>query len=625
MATGRPYLGRVGAREQSGRGLFLGALGVVFGDIGTSPLYAIREAFFGLHPVPPTEENVLGVLSLVAWSLALIVSLKYLTFVLRANNRGEGGIFALFSLLEKRTPLLTLLALLGAALLYGDGIITPAISVLSAVEGLGVATSALDPFVLPLTVAILVLLFSLQRRGTTELGPIFGRVMELWFLALALLGIRGILLEPSVLSALDPRHALAFFGHNGFRGFLALGAVVLCVTGAEALFADLGHFGPGPIRRAWSFVVFPALLLNYAGQAAVVLHAPEPGHPFYALVPSPLLYPMVLLATVAAIIASQAVIAGAFSLTRQASQLGFLPRVRIVHTSPRLRGQIFVPSVNLALGVACIAAVLFFRGSTGLAAAYGVAVTATMAITSFLFYFAAREHLGWPRLLALPLVALFLAIDLGYFAANFLKIPDGGWLPILVAVGLVFVMLTWWQGRRVLAVEVAKRSMPIDVFLDRLQAARPERLPGTAVFLSSSPTGVPPSLLHHFGHLGVLHERVVFFTAVAVDEPFVRRAGRVDCQDLGQGILRVLAYYGFRQTPDAPDAMRLAHEKGLAVEPEKLRYFLGRETLLPTGSSRIPAWRKKLFLLLSRNAERAASYFRIPPEQVVELGMELEI
>ncbi len=614
----------MGARTHASRS-FLGALGVVFGDIGTSPLYAIREAFFGLHPVAPTRENVLGVLSLVVWSLTLIVSFKYLTFVLRANNRGEGGIFSLYALLGRRTSLLTLLALFGAALLYGDGIITPAISVLSALEGLGVATPVLGPLVTPLTLGVLVLLFSLQKRGTTRLGPIFGVVMAVWFFVLALLGVRGILHDPTVLAALDPRHAVAFFAHNGLRSFLSLGAVVLSVTGAEAIFADLGHFGSGPIRRAWFAVVFPALLLNYAGQAAIVIHAPEVEHPFYALVPEPLVYPAILLATAAAILASQAVLAGAFSLTRQATQLGFLPRVRIVHTSPHQRGQIYVPAVNWALGAACIGAVLLFRGSAGLAAAYGVAVTATMAITSVLFALVARQHLGWPFLSVVPLVAVFLVVDLGYFAANLLKVPDGGWLPILVAVVLVLVMLTWWEGRRILAVEVAKRSIPIDVFVERLRSAGPIRLRGAAVFLSSHPSGVPPSLLHHFGHLGVLPERLVFFTAIATDQPFVARARRVDVQDLGEGIYRVLAHYGFRQSPDAPDALRLARAQGLPVEPEGLRYFLGRETLLPTGKARLARWRKHLFLLLARNAERAASYFRIPAEQVVELGMEIEI
>lgn len=615
----------MGVRNKGERGLALGALGIVFGDIGTSPLYAIREAFFGLHPVEATEANVLGILSLVVWSLLLIVSLKYLVFVLRADNRGEGGVFSLFSLLERRTSLLTLLALFGAALLYGDGIITPAISVRSAVEGLGVATTAFEPFVLPLTVAILLLLFSLQRRGSAGLGAIFGRVMALWFFAIALLGIRGIVEAPGVLAAIDPRHALRFFADNGFRGFLALGTVVLSVTGAEAIYADLGHFGRSPIRRAWFFLVFPALLLNYAGQAAMVLGSRDLAHPFYALVPVPLRLPMVALATAAAIIASQATITGAFSITRQASQLGFLPRVRIIHTSRERRGQIYVPWVNRALGAACIGAVLIFHGSSGLASAYGVAVTASMAITTVLYAFVARQHLGWSLLAIFPFVAFFLAIDLAYLGANLFKVLDGGWLPILVAVSIVAVMSTWWEGRRARAVEVTKRSATIDSFLDRVRALSPPRVPGTAVFLSSSPTGMPPALLAHLSHLGVLHERIVLFTAIATDRPYVRRDERVEVQDLGEGVFRVLAYYGYMQTPDAPHALGLAKAGGLPIEVESLHYFLGRQTLLPSGHSPLPPWRKSLFLLLSRNAERAANYLRIPADQVVELGLEIEI
>lgn len=611
------------ARER--RGLVIGALGVVFGDIGTSPLYTVREAFYGLHPVARTEANILGILSLVFWSLLVVVSLKYLTFVLRADNRGEGGIFSLLSLLEHRTSSLTLLALVGAALLYADGIITPAISVLSAVEGLGVATSAFDPFVLPAAVAILLFVFALQGRGSARLGAAFGPVMLLWFLALALLGIRGILMDPGVLVAADPRHAIRFFAANGFQGFLALGAVVLCVTGAEALYTDLGHFGRGPIRRAWAIFVLPALLLNYAGQAAVALHGAEREHVFYALVPQGLLYPMVALSTLAAIIASQAVISSAFSITRQATQLGFLPRVRTIHTSHELRGQIYLPSVNRALALACIGAVLLFQSSKGLAAAYGVAVTGNMVITSLLFARVAHRHFHWSHLFVVPLVALFLLFDLGFFGANLLKMRDGGWLPALVAAGIVTLMLTWWQGRRALAVEVADRSLSLDTFLEELEARQPLRIRGTAVFLSKSPSGVPPAIFQHFRHLGVIHERVVFYTAVAAEEPFVKDAERVDLQDLGGGIHRVLAYYGFMETPDAPDSLRRAKEKGLPIELGELRYFLGRDSLLPSGRSAMPAWRKRLFLLLSRNAATAGTYFRIPADQVVELGMEIEL
>lgn len=613
------------AGSKSDRGLLLGALGVVFGDIGTSPLYTVREAFHGVHPVASTEENVLGILSLIFWALLVVVSLKYLVFVLRADDRGEGGIFALFSLLARRSAWVTLLTLLGAALLYGDGVITPAISVLSAVEGLEVATDAFRPFVVPLSVGILLLVFSLQRRGTGKLGSLFGWIMQLWFASLFLLGLRGVLLEPAILRALHPAHALAFFEHNGFRGFLALGAVVLCVTGAEAIYADLGHFGRSPIRRAWAFFVFPALLLNYAGQAAIVLHDPGVSHPFFALVPPPLLYPMVALATAAAILASQAVISGVFSITRQAVQFGFLPRVRIVHTSILRRGQIFVPSINQMLGAACVAAVLFFRDSKGLAAAYGLAVTGNMVITSLLFFRVARRRFRWPLALVLPLVGLFLVFDLGFFSANVLKLVDGGWVPVLVAVGIVLVMRTWAQGRRVLAQEVSKRSLPFDLFLERVHERRPNRVPGTAVFLSSSPSGVPAALLHHFRNLGVLHEKVVFFTAVAVARPVVQPPRRVDVQDLGDGISRVLAYYGYMETPNAPEAMRRAREAGLEIDPDDLHYFLGRQTIEPTGPAPLPGWQKQLFVFLARNAATAPGYFRLPADRVVELGMEIEI
>lgn len=537
----------------------------------------------------------------------------------------RGGVFALFSLLPRRTATFTFLALLGAALLFGDGIITPAISVLSAVEGLSVVTPAFDPFILPLTVAILLLLFSLQRWGSGRLGVAFGRVMELWFFSLAILGIVGILHEPGVLVAAHPLHAIRFFEANGSRSLLTLGAVVLCVTGAEAIYADLGHFGRSPVRRAWVLFVFPALLLNYAGQAAMVLHAPEVGHTFFALIPGPLLYPMVALATLAAVIASQAVISGIFSLARQATQLGFLPRLRIIHTSRERRGQIYLPWVNRILGASCIGAVLLFRDSRGLAAAYGVAVTANMLITSLVFASVARGHFRWSPLLVLPLVSLFLAFELPYFAANLLKLVDGGWLPLLIAASGVLLMLTWSQGRRALAVEVVKRSVSIDLFMDRLRAAPLGRVRGTAVFLSSSPSGVPPELFHPFRDLGVLYEKLIFFTAVAIERPFVKEAERVDLQSLGEGVFRVIAYHGYMETPNAPASLRRAKEKGLPIEIEDLRYFLGRKSLLPTGTSTMPAWRKKLFLLLSRNAATASTYLRIPPEKVVELGMEIEI
>lgn len=599
---------------------------MVFGDIGTSPLYAIREAFFGVHPLPPDRENVLGILSLIFWSLIVVVSLKYLVFVLRADNRGEGGIFALLSLLgARRAGAVTLLALVGASLLYGDGIITPAISVLSAVEGLEVATSTFRPVVLPLTVAILLLFFAVQRWGTGRLAMAYGWVMQGWFASLFLLGLRGVLLEPAVLEAANPAHALIFFERNGFDGFVALGAVVLCVTGAEAIYADLGHFGRSPIRWAWGLVVLPALLFNYAGQAAILLRDPGASHPFFALVPAPLLYPMVVLATTAAVVASQAVVSGAFSITRQAVQLGFLPRVRIVHTSRVIRGRIFVPTINRLLAVACVGAVLVFRDSDGLAAAYGLAVTGNMVITSLLYYLVARRSFAWSAAFALPLVGLFLVFDLGFLSANLVKLVHGGWVPALVATGLVLVMRSWEEGRRVLGAEVARRSPPLDVFLEELRERKPVRIPGTAVFLSSNPTGLSPAFVHHFRSIGVLHESVVFFTAVSVERPAVPNSERVDVQKLDAGMYRAIAYYGYMETPDVPRDVELVRQAGLPVDPAGVHYFLGRQVVVSTGTSDLAGWRKRLFLFLSRNAATAPSFFRLPAERVIEIGLEIEI
>jgi KUP system potassium uptake protein len=611
------------------RALALGALGVVFGDIGASPLYTMKEAFFGLHPLAVTEANVLGVLSLVFWSLTMVVSFKYVGFILRADNRGEGGIFALLSLLPQGRGLvshgITLLALAGAALLYGDGVITPAISVLSAVEGLEVATSGLRPLVVPLTVGILLGLFAIQKRGTGGIGQVFGPVMLVWFLALSALGIGGIVRNPVVLAAVNPAHALHFFLEHGFHGFLALGSVVLCLTGAEALYADLGHFGRGPIRRAWFVVAFPALLLNYAGQGAVLLHDPAAGHPFYALVPDAILYAMVGLATVAAVIASQALIAGVFSLTRQATQLGFLPRIHIVHTSGEQKGQIYVPWANRFLGAACIGIVLMFQKSTGLAAAYGLAATGNMVITTAVFFLVARWHFRWSWAKTLPLVGTFLVFDLSFFGANLFKFVDGGWFPVLLATCVVVVMTTWREGRRMLGAEVAERSLPLDVFLEDVARVHPVRVRGTAVFMASSPVGTPPAMLHHFKHLGVLHEQVVILSAVATDRPVVPVAERIDLENLGQGFYRILAYYGFMETPNVGEVMELARSSGLESQEETTSLFLGRETILPSGRSKRVGGRKPLFLCLPKNAAPATAYFRIPPGRVVELGMQIEL
>ena len=612
--------------------LALGALGVVFGDIGTSPLYTMKECFFGLHPIPPTHANVLGVLSLVFWSLTMVVAFKYIGFIMKADNRGEGGIFALLALLpsarSRGSGAVVLGALFGAALLYGDGIITPAISVLSAVEGLEMATSAAKPAVVPLTVMILFALFVLQHRGTAGIGSIFGPVMASWFVVVAALGIGGIVRNPVVLQAVNPYHAVWFFLHNGFHGFLVLGAVVLCLTGAEALYADLGHFGRRPIRLAWFALAFPALLINYAGQGAILLASPQTAdiNPFFALVPRSLLYPVVALATAATVIASQALISGAFSLTRQAVQLGYLPRVHIVHTSGETEGQIYIPWVNRMLMVACIALVVTFQRSGQLASAYGVAVTANMAITSMLYFQVARHTWSWSYWKALPLVAIFLLFDLSFFGANILKVVDGGWVPLVVAVGILAVMLTWRDGRAALREQIVSRTLPLDLFLEDVRRREPRRVPGTAVFLASNPVGTPPAMLHHFKHNQILHDQVVLLSIVVREDiPLGNKAERVHVEELGEGFYRVQASYGFMETPNVPDALRQAWRQGLTTDPATTSFILGRETLLTTGRSRMMHWRKTLFRFLSRNAEPATAYFGLPPGRVVELGMQVEL
>lgn len=608
--------------------LALGALGVVFGDIGTSPLYTIKECFHGLHAIELTEANVLGVLSLVFWALTFVVSFKYVAFVLRADNRGEGGIFALFALLPGggRAPAAVLAALAGAALLFGDGVITPAISVLSAVEGLGVATHAAEPFLLPITIAILLLLFGMQRHGTGGIARVFGPVMIVWFAALAGLGILHIARNPAVLAALSPVHAVDFFLRNGMHGMLVLGSVVLAITGAEALYADLGHFGRRPIRLAWFVLVFPALALNYFGQGALLLDDPGAAiNPFYGLVPRPILYPMVALSTAAAVIASQALISGIFSITSQAVQLGFLPRVQVIHTSGEVAGQIYLPAINRMLMLSCIALVLFFQHSSNLAAAYGFAVTANMWITSLLFYFVLRRAWGWSAARAAPLVLAFLLVDLAFFGASLLKLFDGGWFPLLVATLLVGVMLTWRDGRRALRGQMEERTLPLDLFLADVHRNPPHRVPGTAVFMSSDPKGTPVALLHHLKHNKVLHEQVVFLSVRSDARPWVPVAGRVRVEDFGDGLYRMEATWGFMENPDVPSALRQAKEMGLETDPATTSFFLGRESLLLTGRSRLHRWRKWLFAFLARNAEPASKWFGLPPGRVVELGMQIEL
>lgn len=621
------------APAQSVPRLALLATGVVFGDIGTSPLYALKECLDPDHGVAPTRDNLFGLVSLVFWSLTMVVSVKYLTYIMKADNGGEGGILALLALAPSRKKpdatrigWIAGLVIFGAALLYGDGVITPAISVLSAVEGLGVATSRLTPAILPITVGVLAGLFWVQKRGTAKIGGIFGPVMIVWFAAIAALGAVQIASYPAVLLALDPRYAIGLLARHGWRGLTVLGSVVLVITGGEALYADMGHFGRGPIRIAWLVLVMPALLADYLGQAACVIVHPEArANPFFAVVPASLIYPMVALCTVATIIASQALISGAYSLTRQAVQLGFCPRVTIVHTSGQTEGQIYLPQVNFALAVACIWLVVTFRESSALASAYGIAVTGTMGITSIIYFVVLTRAWKWPSWKAGLLVGLFLSFDLPFFVANALKFRSGGWFPIAIAVALFSMMTTWKKGRALLGQSLADKMLPFELFLADVKDHHPHRVRGTAVFMASNPHGIPTVLLHHWKHNQVLHEVVVLLSVISEPVPEVSDDDRLTVIDRSEGFFQVLARYGFMETPNVPRIMRAAALKHVPYAPERTSYFLGRETLLPTGRSRMPRWRKALFSFVSRNARSATEYFGIPPDRVVELGMQISL
>ena len=610
--------------------LILGALGIVYGDIGTSPLYAMREAFAPIHGIATTHDNVLGVLSLIFWALLLVVVVKYLTFIMAADNRGEGGILALLALLHGRkravAPALVLgLGLFGTALLFGEGVITPAISVLSAVEGLDVATPALSHFIVPITIVILIGLFMMQRHGTTRVGRIFGPITLVWFIALALLGIMWIVRAPSVLVAVNPLYALRFFSNNGVHGYLLLGSVVLVITGAEALYADMGHFGRGPIRIGWYAVVFPALLLNYFGQGALLLTHPDVSHPLFEMVPQPLLWPMVVLATLAAIIASQALISGCFSLTRQAVQLGYLPRLQIIHTSASAAGQIYIPQVNTLLMVGCLALVLGFRDSSGLAAAYGLAVIGTMTISSILFFFVARERWHWPTWQAGSLTAVFLIVELAFLGANLTKFMHGAWLPLASGALMFAAMSTWKRGRTMLAEVFAKNAFPMELFISEIKRSPPVRVKGTAVFLSANRNGVPPVMLHHLKHNKVLHEQVVLLSFITEDVPHVELPERLEMDDLGAGLYRISGHYGFMETPNVPELLEQTAARGLKMNLGDTSFYLGRETLIPSTKGNMMRWRKKLFGLMHRNAQSATAYFEIPANRVVELGAQIEV
>ena len=615
--------------------LTLTAIGVVYGDIGTSPLYTIRECFFGTHSVEPTFENVLGILALVLYSLIIVVSIKYIAIVMRADNQGEGGILALTALLPKQSahggpdvvkPVLVLLGIFGAALLYGDGMITPAVSILGATEGLHVVTPLAEPYVVPLSVAILVVLFFIQQYGTHRVGGLFGPVMVVWFVTIAVLGVAQIVRAPEVMNAIDPRHAVRFFVTHRWHGFAVLGAVILAVTGGEALYADMGHFGRRPIRLAWFALVLPALMLNYFGQGALLLLNPRAAsQPFFLMAPSWALVPLVVLATLAAIIASQALISGAFSLTRQAIQLGYAPRLDIAHTSSKEMGQVYVPQVNWFLAIATICIVLGFESSSALAAAYGIAVSGTMVITALLLHVVATERWGWPRWATYSVTAIFLTVDLAFFGANLIKVLQGGWLPLVIGAVIFTMMTTWKTGRRLVAERLTARATPIDVFMSSLRALAPARVRGTAVFMTAQPTGTPPALVHNLRYNKVLHDHVVILTVSTAPRPVVDVPEQVSVESLGQGLYNVKLQYGFMQDPDVPGALMNAIKLGLELDPGDVTFFLGRETIIVARRHGMAIWREKLFVLMARNAVRATAFFRLPPERVVELGVQVEM
>ena len=636
MSAGSPTVSHQTDNPPHGRylaTLTIGALGIVYGDIGTSPLYALRECFHGAHGIAVTRENILGVLSLIFWSLTLIISIKYLVFVMRADNKGEGGILALMALVSQQSAKQTgtrasliALGLFGAALLYGDGMITPAISVLGAVEGLQVATVFFEPYVVPVAVVILIGLFLIQSHGTERIGFLFGPVMIVWFVVLAVLGIRWIVEDLQVLAAFNPAYATRFFRAEGWHAFIVLGSVFLVVTGGEALYADMGHFGRRPIRLAWFALVMPALILNYLGQGAMLIHHPETAQsPFYLLAPRWALYPLVILATMAAIIASQALISGAYSLTRQAIQLGYSPRLEIAYTSPHQQGQIYMPQVNWLLMICTVGLVVGFRSSSALAAAYGIAVTSTMVITTLLAYLVARRSWGVPRSIAGSLAAFFLFVELGFFAANVIKIPQGGWFPLVVGAFLYLLLSTWKKGRALLAVRLREKMYPFERFLQDIAAVPPHRVPGTAVFMTGNLIGTPATLLHNLEHNHVLHERVILLTVVTNDVPHVPETERIEVDPLGHGFYRYTVHYGFMEEPDVPGVLAAGPDQGLPIAVEHTTFFLGVETLLSTEREGMQRWRERLFALMSRNAVRATTFFRIPPERVVELGMQIEL
>ncbi len=608
----------------------------MYGDIGTSPLYAMREAFHGKYGMAPTPDNVYGILSLIVWSLILVVSVKYLIFILRADNRGEGGVLALLALIlqqnrregdKRRRQTLIVIGLFGSALLYGDGVITPAISVLGAMEGLEVITPKLKFAVMPLTLIVLISLFLVQKKGTTKVGKVFGPVMAVWFVTIGVLGTIEIAAAPQILKAVNPWYAVTFFADHGYAGFVILGAIVLVVTGGEALYADMGHFGARPIRVAWFAIVLPALLLNYFGQGALILSDPAGAeNPFFMLAPRALLYPLVFLATLAAITASQALISGAFSLTQQAVQLGYSPRMNIIHTSKTETGQIYIPEVNRALMIGTVLLVLGFGSVNALGAAYGIAITITMTITTILFYELARSQWNWSFYKAGSIALFFLIIDFGFLGANLLKLFAGGWAPIAIALSIFLLMTTWYTGRKIVQKLLKKASFPIDLFLNSVAENKPVRVPGTAVFMTSDSEGAPLVLLHHLKHNKVLHKQVVLLSVLPTTVPEIDDSERIQVTELREGFWRVKARYGFMETPNVPEILARCGEAGITAKPLETTYYLGRERLIPDDNSkaRLARWRKMLFIFMSANSRTATEFFQIPPNRVVELGAQLQ-
>ena len=611
--------------------LALAALGVVYGDIGTSPLYAVKEVFAGNHPIPVNEANIFGSLSLFFWALIIIVSIKYVIFIMRADNRGEGGVMAMIALAlhdaqgkPRQMKAIMIVGILGAAMFYGDGMVTPAMSVLSAVEGLEVIAPTLKPFVIPITMIVLFCLFFVQRSGTAVVGAFFGPIMVIWFSTLALLGINSIIEHPAILAAMNPLYGLEFLFANKAMALVAMGNVVLAVTGAEALYADMGHFGRKPIQRAWFAFVLPALVLNYFGQGALILAEPEAAaNPFYHLAPDWALMPLVVLATVATVIASQAVISGAFSVTRQAMQLGFVPRMEVQHTSDKEAGQIYLPAVNWGLMAAVMILVLGFKSSNNLAAAYGIAVTGDMVITSILatVVVARTWRWGWTR--AILLFSCFLAVELVFLAANILKIPDGGWFPLVAGMVVFILMTTWKRGRQLLAERLQGERLELSMFIESLASSMPTRVAGTSVFLNADPKGVPHALLHNLMHNKVLHERVVLVSVQFFDVPYVPDIDRIEVRQLKENFWSVVVQYGFMDEPNVPEALQLCADSGLEFNSLETSYFIGRETLIPRLGSEMAFWRGKIFVAMFRNAGSATAFFKIPSNRVVELGTQV--